>query len=43
MLEVLHRVHSSALLMMDTCRELWGVSSEKRISLVAHEACRLNR
>ena len=25
-LEVLHRVHPSALLIMDTCRKLWGVS-----------------
>ena len=30
MLEVLHRVHPSALLMMDTCRNLWGVSSKKK-------------
>ena len=30
MLEVLHRVHPSALLMMHTCRNLWGVSSKKR-------------
>ena len=26
-LEVLHRVHPSALLMMDTCRKLWRVST----------------
>ena len=29
-LEVLHRVHPSALLMIDTCRKLWAVSSKKR-------------
>ena len=28
-LEVLHRVHPSALLMMDTCRKLCRVSSKK--------------
>ena len=26
-MEVLHRVHPSALLMMHTCCNLWGVSS----------------
>ena len=30
MLEVLQRVHPSALLMMDTRRKLWGVSSKKK-------------
>ena len=29
MLEVLHRVHHSALLMKDTCRKVWGVSSKQ--------------
>ena len=29
-LEVLHRVHPSALLMMHTCHKLWGVSSKKK-------------
>ena len=29
-LEVLHRVHPSALLMMHTCHNQWGVSSKKR-------------
>ena len=29
-LEVLHRVHPSALLMMHTCHNLWGVSSKKK-------------
>ena len=28
MLEVLHRVHPSALLLMDTCRDVWGLSSK---------------
>ena len=30
-LEVLHRVHPSALLMMHTWNKLWGVSSKKKI------------
>ena len=30
MLEVLHRVHPSALLMMHTCDNLWGVSSKEK-------------
>ena len=30
MLEVLHTVHPSALLIMDTCRKLWGVSSKNK-------------
>ena len=29
-LEVLHRVHPSALLMMHICHKLWGVSSKKK-------------
>ena len=29
-LEVLHRVHPSALLMMHTFRNLWGVSSKRK-------------
>ena len=29
-MEVLHRVHPSALLMMHTCHNLWGVSSKKK-------------
>ena len=29
-MEVLHRVHPSALLMMHTCHKLWGVSSKKQ-------------
>ena len=29
-LEVLHRVHPSALFMMHTCHKLWGVSSKKK-------------
>ena len=29
-LEVLHRVHRSALLIMHTCHKLWGVSSKKK-------------
>ena len=30
MLEVLHRVHPSALLMRDTWLKLWGVSSKNK-------------
>ena len=30
MLEVLHRVHPSALLMLHRCLKLWVVSSKKR-------------
>ena len=29
-LEVLHRVHPAALLMMHTCHKFWGVSSKKK-------------
>ena len=29
-MEVLHRVHPSALLMMHTCHNLWGVSSKRK-------------
>ena len=29
-LEVLQRVHPSALLMMHTCHRLWGVSTKKK-------------
>ena len=29
-LEVLRRVHPSALLMMHTCQNLWGVSSKQK-------------
>ena len=30
MLEVLHRVHPSALFMIHTCHRLWGVSSKTK-------------
>ena len=30
MLEELHRVHPSALLMMHTCQKLWAVSSKRK-------------
>ena len=43
MLEVLHRVHPSALLYLTPAGSYGECQAKKRVSLVAHEACPLNK